>query len=69
MASLFGKPKVAAMPAGPTPPPAPPTLDQAALNQTQDSLIRSRRGAAASQLAGPNPSAPTTLGNPRLLGG
>lgn len=69
MSGLFSSPKVPAMPAGPLPPPAPPTIDQAALNQQQDSLLRSRRGAAASVLAGPNPANPTTLGTPRLLGG
>jgi len=68
MGGLFGGPKVPAMPAAPAPPPAPPTLDQAAMNQQQDELIRSRRGAAASVLAGQSPAAPTT-GTPRLLGG
>jgi len=38
------------------------------MNQQQDELIRSRRGAAASVLAGQSPAAPTT-GTPRLLGG
>lgn len=69
MSSLFSSPKVPAMPAGPTPPPAPPTIDQAAMNQQQDAIIRSRRGAAASALAGTNPAAPTQLGSSRLLGG
>ena len=69
MSSLFGSPKVPAMPATPTPPPAPPTIDQAALNQTQDTLLRSRRGAAASVLAGSDPATPTSLGSTKLLGG
>jgi hypothetical protein len=69
MSALFSSPKTAVMPAGPTPAPAPPTLDQAALNQQNDKLIRSRRGAAASVLAGTNPAAPMTLGTPKLLGG
>lgn len=69
MSALFSKPKAPAMPAGPAPTPAPPTIDQAALNQTQDTLLRSRRGAAASVLAGANPANPTTLSTPRLLGG
>jgi hypothetical protein len=69
MGGLFSSPKAPAMPASPTPPPAPPTVDQAALSQTQDSLLRSRRGAAASVLAGQNPQAPTSLGSSRLLGG
>ena len=69
MSGLFSSPKVPAMPASPTPPPAPPTIDQASLNQQQDNLVRSRRGAAASVLAGNDPAAPSTLGATRLLGG
>lgn len=69
MSGLFSSPKVPAMPAAPTPAPAPPTIDQAALNQTQDTLVRSRRGAAASVLAGPDAAAPTSLGSTKLLGG
>lgn len=69
MSQLFHSPKVAPMPQAPAPTPAPPTLDQAAANQTQENLVRGRRGAAASVLAGDNPSAPSSLGSPRLLGG
>jgi len=68
MGGLFSGPKIPVMPAAPAPPPASPSVDQAAISQQQDALIRSRRGAAASALAGANPAAPTSLGSTRLLG-
>jgi hypothetical protein len=69
MSGLFSSPKTPAMPAAPAPAPAPPTINEAQMAQQQDSLLRSRRGAAASALAGADPAAPTSLGTPRLLGG
>lgn len=69
MSGLFHSPKTPAMPAAPAPTPAPPTIDQAAMNQEQQNILRTRRGAAASVLAGPNPANPTTLSTPKLLGG
>lgn len=61
-------PKAPNMPA-PAPAPPPPTIDQAVQATQQDQLLRNRRGAAASVLAGPNPQAPTTLGPAsKLLG-
>jgi hypothetical protein len=44
-------PKAPNIPA-PTPAPPPPTLDQAVQASQQDALLRSRKGAAASVLAG-----------------
>lgn len=69
MSGLFHSPKVPAMPAAPTPAPQPPTIDTARAQQEQDTLVRKRRGAAESVLAGNDPAAPTTLATPRLLGG
>jgi hypothetical protein len=44
-------PKAPNIPA-PTPAPPPPTLDQAVQASQQDALLRGRKGAAASVLAG-----------------
>lgn len=44
-------PKAPSIPA-PTPAPPPPTIDQAAQASQQDALLRQRKGAAASVLAG-----------------
>lgn len=54
--------------APPTPAPPPPTIDQAVQNTQQQDILRQRRGAASTILAGQNPAAPTTLGVSRLLG-
>jgi hypothetical protein len=39
------------------------------MNQQQDTLLRSRRGAAASVLAGNDAAPPASLGSTKLLGG
>lgn len=67
MSGLFSSPKVPNMPLPATPPPAP-TIDQAAQDQRQSDILRARRGAASSMLAGTNPGTPQTMGASRLLG-
>ncbi len=59
MSGLFGGGKPPSLPA-PMPIPPPPTIDQAAKNANESNALRQRRGAAANELAGNNPSAPQT---------
>lgn len=59
MSGLFGGGSTPKLPA-PMPIPPPPTVDQAAQNQAQQNQARMRRGAAATVLAGNNPTAPQT---------
>lgn len=64
-------PKAPSIPA-PTPAPPPPTIDQAAQASQQDALLRSRKGAAASVLAGAAGASTQGLGTSpamKLLGG
>jgi len=58
MSGLFGShaPK---MPA-PMPAPPPPTIDEAAQNQSRQDMLRQRKGAMANVIAGNNPTAPQT---------
>jgi hypothetical protein len=67
MSGLFGSPKIPNMPAPATPPP-PPTIDQAVQAQGETDLLRMRRGAASSMLAGNTPGSPSTMPASRLLG-
>ena len=56
-------------PAPPTPAPPPPTIDQAAQSQDNANILRQRRGAASTILAGTQQSnAPATTGVAKLLG-
>lgn len=52
----------------PQPAPIPPTIDEAAKNQSNQAMLRQRRGAAATVLAGNNPAAPPQTAVTRLLG-
>jgi hypothetical protein len=68
MGSLFGSPKAPPAPAPPAPAPPPPTMDQAVTSSRQADMLRQRKGAAASILAGSNPAAPQVGAGAKLLG-
>jgi hypothetical protein len=63
----FGGPKAVQI-APPAPAPPPPTIDQAMQSQQNSNLLRQRKGAAASILAGDQAQTPQTGPMAKLLG-
>lgn len=60
--------KNVASPTPPAPAPPPPTIDAAVQSTRQNDILRQRKGAAASMLAGANPQSPMIGGAATLLG-
>lgn len=69
MSSLFHRPNVPA-PQAPVAAPAPPTVDQATVDQQNNDavLLRRRRGRAAMMLGGANGYGPANTATRTLLG-